>query len=227
MFCYSLYYYAMLSYHKLSCLAQLHHSFTLLLVIRQLQHLLLFSQHASCHVTMPTSQDAFVWVLTSAARWVRLFKLIRLISYLAPGYKIPPRMYFSRTEIPKLYNDVKSKITPHNWHLVVNCQRCTYFCHCSICHLWLWTEKLHSGHTKHARKAYRSTHWGTFIITKAFFSRLPKLLREHSLQLLSEWGLEKASGTSTAATTDNASNKHGSCFWGLQMETHPLCGTHA
>ena len=36
----------------------------------------------------------------------------RLIDYLAPGYKIPSRVYFSRTGVPKLYQDVMSKITP-------------------------------------------------------------------------------------------------------------------
>ena len=36
----------------------------------------------------------------------------KLIDYLAPGYKIPSRVYFSRTGVPKLYQDVKLKITP-------------------------------------------------------------------------------------------------------------------
>ena len=31
---------------------------------------------ASCHVTMPTSQDSFIWVLASVVQWVRLFQLI-------------------------------------------------------------------------------------------------------------------------------------------------------
>ena len=35
----------------------------------------------------------------------------RLIDYLAPGYKIPSRVYFSKTGVPKLYQDVKLKIT--------------------------------------------------------------------------------------------------------------------
>ena len=36
----------------------------------------------------------------------------RLIDYLAPGYKVLSRVYLSRTGVPKLYQDVKSKITP-------------------------------------------------------------------------------------------------------------------
>ena len=34
-----------------------------------------------------------------------------MIDYLAPGYKSPSTVYFSGREVPKLYKDVKSKIT--------------------------------------------------------------------------------------------------------------------
>jgi len=112
----------------------------------------------------------------------------RLIGYLAPGYKIPSRVYFSRTEVPKLYNDVKSKITPQLLSAV------------SVGYTTdIWSSIANGSYIS------VTAHFVTFDFEQKSYilatQNMPERhtgvhIEERLLQLLSEWGLEKASGTS-------------------------------
>ena len=122
----------------------------------------------------------------------------RLIDYLAPGYKVLSRVYLSRTGVPKLYQDVKSKTTPQ------------------------LSSAISVGYTTDIWSSIATESYITltphFITSnfeqKSFILATRKMPERHTgvhieedvLQLLSEWNLEKASGTSIPMTTDNASN---------------------
>ena len=125
---------------------------------------------------MQIFSDAIVWAFPEAAfgeispsiRCPRPIHFITLHHH--QGTKFCQGCIFQGQKCPsctrwEIENHSSAVICPlcrlHNWHTVVNCHRVLHHSDSSFHNIW--AEELHSGHTKHARKAHWCAHWRAHV----------------------------------------------------------------